>query len=483
MANRANAVTEKESKRRLAALEKTKDEKHPNGFIAVAAKALKISPSALSKWLRDQGTTVGRSPVLNRERCIEMLKQQVSALGRAPKREELRRTELGYLWRAHWTTMKDFLEAAGIGETATALDVRREQRYRDQITSRDNEIRRLSRELNAMEDFRHTVFGLGEQKIEPPKWMTNPLTALNNPGIPVLFGSDYQAGEVIRAGELDGINEYNSDIFRARLRLMIEKAIELSYFHMARAKYPGIVYMRGGDAISGNIHQELRETNDAHSIPAVKMLVEEECAGIENLLKRFNRVDVWSIPGNHGRDTEKSFSKLYAEHNYETLAAWMIEREFKHEPRVTFNTPMSGDVYRSIYGYWFLLTHGDRMGTGGGKGFIGEAAPIIRGAKLVIDMYAKLHRHIDYICTGHYHTRMEHPYGFANGCLSGFNEYARGLRKAPARAEQWFFFVNPKYGVTARWPIMLSPKPKLGEKYIAEDVAAVFEQTKTASRL
>jgi hypothetical protein len=207
------------------------------------------------------------------------------------------------------------------------------------------------------------------------------------------------------------------------------------------------------------------------------MLVEEECAGIEALLKNFGRVDIWSVPGNHGRDTEKPYAKAYVEHNFETLAAWMLEREFKGEKRVTFTTPLSGDVYRPIYGYWFLLTHGDRMGTGGGKGFIGEAAPIIRGAKLVIDQYAKLHRHIDYICTGHYHTRMEHPYGFANGCLAGFSEYGRGLRKAPAAPEQWFWFVHPDHGVTARWPIMLERRPKIPAEYVGEDVAVTLAAT------
>lgn len=359
-------------------------------------------------------------------------------------------------------------------EDPAVISERERQRYVERIKSLMGQLEHARREANALEDFRSAVFGLSQMKIQPPEWTVNPSSAGSSPGIPVLFGSDYQAGEVIRPGELDGVNEYNTEIFKRRFRDMISKAVELAFVHMVRPKYPGIVYFRGGDAISGNIHAELRETNDLHAAPAMKMLVEEESAGIEKLLKHFGRVDVWSVPGNHGRDTEKPYAKGYVEHNYETLAAWALEREYKNEKRVTFITPMSGDVYRSIYGYWFLLTHGDRMGTGGGKGFIGEAAPIIRGAKLVIDQYAKLHRHIDYICTGHYHTRMEHPYGFANGCLAGFSEYGRGLRKAPAAPEQWFWFVHPNHGVTARWPIALERRPKISPEYIAQDVAKVF---------
>ena len=81
--------------------------------------------------------------------------------------------------------------------------------------------------------------------------------------------------------------------------------------------------------------------------------------------------------------------------------------------------------------------------------------------KKLIDYYAKLGRTIDYVLIGHFHTRLELEYGFSNGSLPGYSEYAKQFRMTPNPPEQWFFFVHPAHGVSIRMPILLEPKPKL----------------------
>lgn len=339
---------------------------------------------------------------------------------------------------------------------------RARQRLDDELSALRQQLRLAHRELNAGDDLRRAVFGLAEQRLKPPAWAVK-LARPSAPGVPMLVFSDAQWGENIQARELDGINAFNVEIAVARYRRMIEKTIDLAVGHMVNPDYPGIIYLRGGDMVSGEIHQELRETNDLQSIPAVRSLVEQECWGIEKLLEHFGEVWVISVPGNHGRTTLKPFAKRYAETNYDTLSAWMLESYFKAkgESRVKFWTPPSGDALFKVYGWQFLLTHGDRIGSRGGQGFIGPAATIARGMKKLRDYYIQLGITVEFIIVGHFHTRLELEYGFANGSLPGASEYARDGRMTPSAPSQWLLFVHPDHGVTARWPIFLERRPRL----------------------
>lgn len=343
---------------------------------------------------------------------------------------------------------------------ATVAEKQAERRKDDRIAELEKETRDLLRELNAAEDLKKAIFGLVSGPFSPPKWTLKPKKAGAGPGIPILFTSDFQWGEVVSANEMDGINEFNREIASIRYKRLIGKTIDLCFAHMVNPDYPGIIYLRGGDAISGDIHQELRETNDLQSIPAVRDLVEHEAWGIRQLADRFGKVLVVSVPGNHGRTTIKPHSKRYAETNYDTLSAWWLQSYFKHDKRVTFWTPESGDALIPVYGYRILLTHGDRIGSRGGQGFIGPAATITRGMKKLSDYYATLGTPVDAILVGHFHTPLELEYGFSNGSLPGYSEYARDFRMRPACPSQWLFFVHPDYGITCRWPIFLEPKPK-----------------------
>lgn len=348
-----------------------------------------------------------------------------------------------------------------LGPGGGELEARQRQRYDDRIKALQGELRKSLRELNEAEDIRQAVFGLTAQTLRPPAWTAAMPRSADSPGMPILFTSDFQWGETIRATEMDNINGFDRAIASRRYRLLIDKTIELAFVHMVRPKYEGMIYLRGGDMISGEIHADLRESNDLQAAPSVKDLVEHECAGIEKLLGKFNKVHVVSVPGNHGRMTLKPQSKGYVERNLDTLSAWWLESFWKGEKRVTFQTPASGDAMLPVYGYRFLMTHGDRIGSRGGEGFIGAVATITRGMKKVADYYASLGQPLDLQFIGHFHTALELEYGFANGSLPGYSQYARDLRMRPQPPKQWLIFAHPVHMVTARWPILLEPRPRL----------------------
>ena len=360
-------------------------------------------------------------------------------------------------------------------EPNVALEAKEKQRLKDTILRLTQEKQKLLREEIKEEDLLREVLKLGTAQLEPPKWLMQLKAAGSSPGMPMLVASDFQWGEVIRAPEIDGFNDFNIEVAHRRYKVLISKTIDLSFKHMVRPNYPGIIYWRLGDMVSGDIHQELRETNEMGSIAAVLDLTSYEVAGIKELQKAFGRVYVVSVPGNHGRTTIKPFAKRFVETNYDYLSGIMLEREFKSDPNVTFYSPLSGDAIVNVFGYKVLGTHGDRIGSRGGEGFIGPAATIARGMKKCVDYYAGLGQTIDYQLIGHFHTSLELEYGWANGSLPGYGEYPKSFRMKPQPPSQWLLFVHPNHGVTCRWPILLESKPRLADSVVQK----AFEPIKT----
>lgn len=342
-------------------------------------------------------------------------------------------------------------------EGAEPLAERDRRRLNDRIAFLEKEVKEAHRQINDGEDLRKALFGLVNEPLSPAKFtVRTKKVGKHLAEVPVLFTSDFQWGENVNLQEMEGMNSFNIEIARKRYQRLIEGAIDLTLNHHTGPKPPEFIYLRGGDAISGDIHDELRKTNDLSSIPAARDLAEHEARGIALIQKEIGcPVRVISIPGNHGRNTVKPESKRFVETNYEDIIAWFLEMHFraKGDPNVTFYAPRSGDALFKVFDWQFLLAHGDRIGSRGGQGFIGPAATIARGMKKTYDYYATMGVIIDCMLVGHYHTSLELEYGFANGTLVGPSEYSRDLRAKPKPPTQWLLNVHPRRGITSQWKI------------------------------
>src|SRR5690606_1642445 len=202
------------------------------------------------------------------------------------------------------------------------------------------------------------IFNIVSRPVTTPKWSLMRGSKDEDVEMPLLFVSDWQIGEVIRKSSI-GFNEFSIDIARERVRAMVSKTIELSFKHRGKKKYPGIYYLRGGDMVSGEIHDDLRETNDLQSCEAARELVEIETWAIDTLGEAFGPVHVKSVPGNHGRTTDKPRSKWRAESNFDVMTHYWLESIFKAKSKhVTFDAPSTGDALFDVYGFNFCMTHG-----------------------------------------------------------------------------------------------------------------------------
>jgi hypothetical protein len=168
------------------------------------------------------------------------------------------------------------------------------------------------------EKIRTEIYRISDYDPTPPEWVMRPGTAGSRGG-PVLQVSDIHYGEVVSKTEVGGVNEYNKRIAAYRMKRVTETTIDLAFNHMGRAeqKYPGLVLVYGGDAIGGDIHEELAKTNDATPHQSIEELTDLKVAQIEAFAEAFGKVFIPCVVGNHGRSTKKLQMKQRVFTSYE----------------------------------------------------------------------------------------------------------------------------------------------------------------------
>jgi hypothetical protein len=357
-----------------------------------------------------------------------------------------------------WAIRKAMLsESAGSPAPATArtpapADPVEIARLRGRVAALSAENRSLLDRARTAEDLRAGVFGLTSAPLEPVAFRA-PAGGDPSAETIVLFLSDLHWGEFVSIEAMDGLNSYSLDIARARIGRYFQTVADLATKHWTGPPPARLILVLGGDLVSGEIHAELAKTNEAKALPAVKDCASHLAEGIALLRRRLEcPIDVVSLAGNHGRSTLKPESKESAETSYDTLVSDFLEMAIRPRRDVSFYVPSSVDALFPVYGWRVLATHGDRIGSRGGQGFIGPAATAARGMKRIVADYSARGVHLDLILMGHFHTALQLEEGFVNGSLPGPSEYSRDGRFRPAPARQLWLTIHPRRGVTTtRW--------------------------------
>lgn len=358
-------------------------------------------------------------------------------------------------------------KARGLTAASKVADVEARLRTENAILKRENAA--IKRDNDTAESIRKEIFNLASMTPDPPTWLLKKPRKVQNDNVPVVIWSDWHFGERVNRIEVGGVNEFNRAIAKKRVHTLVSKTIELCKHHMVKPNYEGIVICLGGDMITGAIHEELGATNDGTVQQAIWELQGILIWALERIADEFGRVFVPCVVGNHARDTHKPRMKNAVLQNYEWTLYNQLELYFRDDKRIQFMIPGETDAYFSVKGHRFLLTHGDRLGTGGGNGIVGMLGPVVRGTWKMGHSERQIGRDFDTLLCCHYHSYVARGDAcpvIVNGALKGYDEYARlALRVPYSRPSQALFFVNAKVGITAQWQIFLEDEQKsLGGK-------------------
>lgn len=340
---------------------------------------------------------------------------------------------------------------------ATPAELTREQltiaRLKADVSRLQSHARELEKLAMTADGMRDVLGSLGAPNvIQQPDWLAGARSPRSTTGTGVLFLSDIHFDEVVHPAQIGGCNEYNREIATRRLHNTFRNTVALLKGHMASPRYDGIVCVLGGDLLSGNIHEELTESNEAPIQVSMITLESILMEGIGGLADEFGKVHVPCVTGNHGRMHKKPRAKNRAFENFEWSVYQRLAAYFRRDNRITFDIPEGSDTQFRVYSHRFGLTHGDQFTGGGGIG--GIMVPIMRGVSKKQNRQQQIGQPFDVAMMGHFHSYIHTNSLIINGSVKGYDEYAAQNNFSFEPPQQALFIDHPEVGMTFRMPVL-----------------------------
>lgn len=347
---------------------------------------------------------------------------------------------------------------------------------KERSQSRLNEVarenRRLIKELALKEEqiqgiwqIKGSVDAMGKGS---PDWLKYTKSQHHDKSIPTLFYSDPHFGEVVKASQVNYVNEYSTEIAVKRTNSLINHFLKMTHEHLNSVDTDRMVLAFGGDNVSGNIHEELKLTNDRTVTESVWDFVTAMEVAIKELLgSGFKQIFIPCVSGNHDRNTNKTHNKNRLETSNSFLTYRFLQRVFENDSRVQFSVASGSDCLYQVNNHRMLLTHGDQFK--GGSGIGGLSAPIIRAFLKKQSIYAQTGNDFDSLILGHFHHYMDLNNGqiIVNGTAKGFDEFSQAMGFGYQEPCQAMWMTDPKRGIVMPMPVYCEEKKE--KEFRAED--------------
>lgn len=343
--------------------------------------------------------------------------------------------------------------AALVDEVTEVGQLRRELRTEREKTKRLGEdVAGLRRSL----DLAEAVQGA---KPTPPKWVAAKPKKKHSATLALLI-TDTHLDEVVNPDEVGGLNAYNREIAAGRLERAFTGAVKVARDYLAGVEVDGAVVLWGGDIVSGDIHGELVESNEATTVETLVHWIEPLAAGVDVLAAELGvPVHNVGVPGNHGRRQRKPRYKGRSADNFDSFLYHLLARHHRDREDITWQIPESLWADVTIRGLNVRLEHGDEAK--GGSGISSAMAPLLLLQHRRVRQYAAADRQLDLLAVGHFHSRYQAPGLLAGGTLKGVDEYSTGKGFPYQEASQEAFIVGDR-GVLANFPIWVADRESEG---------------------
>jgi hypothetical protein len=297
----------------------------------------------------------------------------------------------------------------------------------------------------------------------------------------VLQLSDIHWGDRVVPKTIIDLGDYDAAMARGRIAFMVEKTLLIKSENTRVFNKLNIHIL--GDIVAGYIHEELRENGDGK---IVQWVIEASIClalAILELSREFPVVEVWSVPGNHGRMDQKVKFKDDAISNFDIMVYEMMSILLQDQPNIVFHIPRSYYAIASVCGGWnSLLTHGQFIRSNLSIPAYGVQRAASRMSELINLQYLKMNpedtptveemfsHSFRYMELGHFHTLMTLNTNaieiFMNGSVVGNSEYNIAAMAAGQDPRQWLLFAHPDEGYTGRYPLNLTKATRqMGNKY------------------
>lgn len=266
--------------------------------------------------------------------------------------------------------------------------------------------------------------------------------------------SDAQVGQLTNAEWVQGVSHYDVDTYRNRLNRWTEKVLT---FHDQDHKNLGLnklVIHHLGDQVEGEgIYKGQPFSLDLDLINQLFISVEEETNAVLTLAKAFNKIEIFTVIGNHGRPGRKG--ENHQRTNFDYIFYRMLKMALSKQENVSVYVSESPSMLVKHGDFIFLLNHGDNAKSWAGIPYYG----IDRQFKKLAELYGLI---VDFELIGHHHTPANLGGKiYMNGCLPGGSDLSVNKLTVATRPSQKIFYFHPKNGINRETDLHLAQPIKL----------------------
>jgi hypothetical protein len=304
------------------------------------------------------------------------------------------------------------------------------------------------RQDGALKDFFKSAIAAAGRASPEPKVYKPPKTQsgrvkINSPVAAVAHFTDWHIGAVQKPDEVEGFGEFSLAIAKRRLASYVQAFSKWVEAHRSVYRLDDLHVFVTGDLISGDIHDELRVTNECPSPVQVVEAARLLAWAVNALAPHYISTTVhFVVEDNHARLTSKPQHKEAGLNSLNYLVGMLARERLMDVDGVMFNIYPQFQMVVDVMGRQYLLTHGHKVQGWAGFPYYGLERRAHREAmRRMTTGLGKFHR----IVLGHWHAPLCHPYYWIGGSLSGTDAYDHSAARysAPSQAA---WMVHPKHG-------------------------------------
>lgn len=355
-----------------------------------------------------------------------------------------------------------------INKKSELITVEEEHKLKIQLREMSKQNQKLIAESARAGDVAEIVQKIAVAPSTPPKWVSKKPKKKADTAIITAILSDCHFDEVVLPEQVNYVNGYNRNIATMRLQQFFQNTIKLSNDYINGIKVEGLVLGLLGDMVSGNIHEELKETNEETIIDTCLYYADHIIAGIDLLLEHFPKIFIPCVVGNHGRMDRKPKHKNRAKESFDYLIYNLVARAFQNTKEVTFGISEGADYRYTVYDTRYQVTHGDQFR--GGGGIAGLLSPLMIGDHRKRKREQAVGTPYDYLVMGHWHQLAHFKGIIVNGSLKGYDEYAANSNFDFEPPQQALWLTDPHHGKTIDAPIHVLDKAEYWLELESENI-------------
>lgn len=266
--------------------------------------------------------------------------------------------------------------------------------------------------------------------------------------------SDDHCGEIVDPAWVQGVSEYNSNIFKERLEIWTQKVLTFRDQDKKSLGLNKLVLNFLGDHVTGEtVFKGQAFFIDLCVIDQLLLCVEQYTSAILALAESFPKIEIFCVQGNHGRIGKKGDN--HPRSNFDYLFFRMLQTALRLQPNVKVFVNESPTMIVKHGNFVFCLNHNDDTRGWNGIPYYG----LDRKARRLGDLYGMM---IHYKLGGHFHSPANlNDETLLNGTMVGGSDLSVNSMRVATRPSQKIFYFDREHGIHRESNLYLADKTVL----------------------